>query len=228
MMPMPVKRALSISKGHRPASPSGLGNLNASPGRPSQPSSPLLVQFSTAQHHERRKTSGSSQASSGSLNAPTGFFDNATEAKGIPLGTSPNKPLKTPIPLTGSPAKPTGLPQRSGSVHSRTRSQTVGSQDGSDLQSIRESFTPGHHKRRSHIFSGRDLSPSSSDNEAVQQKALLKVQRRRQSSRRMSQFNILEGHGPGYRPLDVLIVEDHPVSKMVMEKLFEKRKCPLC
>ena len=226
MMPMPVKRALSISKGHRPASPSGLGNLNASPSRPPQPASPLLVQFSTAQHHERRKTSGSSQASSGSLTAPSGFFDTATEAKGaIPLGTSPNKPMKTAAGLTGSPAKSMVLPQRSGSLHSRTRSQTVGSQDGGDLHSIRESFAPGHHKRKSQLFATRDLSPSSSDNETAQQKALLKVQRRRQSSRRMSQFNLMEGHGPTYRPLDVLIVEDHPVSKMVMEKLFEKRKC---
>ncbi|KPI44952.1 Serine/threonine-protein kinase cek1 [Cyphellophora attinorum] len=224
MVPMPVKRALSISKGHRPASPSGL-NLNASPSRPSQPSSPLLLQFSTAQNHERRKTSGSSQASSGSMNAPTGFFDSATEAKGIPPGTSPNKPLKATVPLTGSPAKSIVVPQRSGSLHSRTRSQTVGSQDGGELQSIRESFAPGHHKRKSQLFNTRDLSPSSSDNEAAQQKALLKVQRRRQSSRRMSQFNLMEGHGPTYRPLDILIVEDHPVSKMVMEKLIEKLRC---
>lgn len=225
MMPMPVKRALSISKGHRPASPSGLGNLNASPSRPSQPSSPLLVHFSTSQYHERRKTSGSSQNSSGSLTASTGFFENASEAKNsASLASSPNKPMKMPVPLPGSPAKSTVLPTRSGSLHGRTRSQTVGSQDG-ELSSLREGFVPGHHKRRSQLFATRDVSPSSSDNETVHQKALLKVQRRRQSSRRMSQFNLLEGNGPTYRPLDVLIVEDHPVSKMVMEKLFEKLRC---
>lgn len=31
--------------------------------------------------------------------------------------------------------------------------------------------------------------------------------------------------GPFYRPLDILICEDHPVSRMVMERLFEKLRC---
>jgi serine/threonine-protein kinase RIM15 len=52
---------------------------------------------------------------------------------------------------------------------------------------------------------------------------LLKVQRRRQSSRRLSQFNIQDG--PFFRPLDILICEDHPVSRLVMERLFEKLRC---
>ena len=230
ILPMPVKRALSISKGHglRPHSPSGLGgNVNSSPSRPSQPGSPLLVQFSAMQNHERRKTSGSSQ-SSGSLHPSTsnsGFFDTASEAKSMQGSASPVKPMRMPAV---SPAKPMGLPQRQsslherqGSIHGRNRSQTVGSQEG-DVPLARETFIPGHHKRKSQLFA-RDLSPSSSDNETAQQKALLKVQRRRQSSRRLSQFNLFDG--PAYRPLDVLIVEDHPVSKMVMEKLFEKLKC---
>lgn len=88
---------------------------------------------------------------------------------------------------------------------------------------MREPFVPGHHKRRSQLFV-RDHSPSSSDNEnTAHTKALLKVQRKRQSSRRLSQFNIMDG--PMYRPLDILICEDHPVSKMVMEKLCEKLRC---
>jgi serine/threonine-protein kinase RIM15 len=220
LMPMPVKRALSISKGHRPQSPSGLSNLNSSPSRTSQPGSPLLVQFSSMVHHERRKTSSSSQ-SSGSLQPSTGssgFFETATEAKANPAAASPIKQVRMP---QASPAKTLNLPQRQGSLHGRTRSQTVGSQDG-DPPTAREAFIPGHHKRRSQLFA-RDVSPSSSDNETAHQKALLKVQRRRQSSRRLSQFNLVDG--PVYRPLDVLIVEDHPVSKMVMEKLFEKLKC---
>ncbi|RMZ85040.1 hypothetical protein DV738_g6, partial [Chaetothyriales sp. CBS 135597] len=217
MVPMPVKRALSISKGHRPQSPSGLGALNSSPSRPSQPSSPLLVQFSMSQHHERRKTSGGSSQSSSSLQ-PGGFFDIAADPKVSSVASSPIKQMR--VPATASPAKPS-VPTRTSSVHSRTRSQTVGSQDG-ECPALREPFIPSHHKRRSQLFA-RDQSPSSSDNESAQQKALLKVQRRRQSSRRLSQFNLLEG--PSYRPLDILIVEDHPVSKMVMEKLFEKLKC---
>ena len=225
IMPMPVKRALSISKGHghRPQSPSGLGGNvnNSSPNRNSQPGSPLLVQFSTMQNHERRKTSGSSQTSSSSLqpsSVSSGFFDAASEAKSIQGAPSPMKQMRMPAP---SPVKSMGL-QRAASVQSRTRSQTVGSSDGDLLPPARDGFIPGHHKRKSQLFA-RDVSPSSSDNETAQQKAILKVQRRRQSSRRLSQFNLFDG--PSYRPLDVLIVEDHPVSKMVMEKLFEKLKC---
>ena len=216
LLPMPVKRALSISKGHRPASPSGLGNLNSSPGRPSAPSSPLLVQFST-QQHERRKTSGSSHGSS-SLQ-PGSFFDLNQDAA-TSAASSPMKNLRLPAM---SPAKVLNIPQRQSSgSQGRARSQTVGSQEG-DPKLQREGFVPGHYKRRSQLFV-RDISPSSSDNEnAAQAKALLKVQRRRQSSRRMSQINLHDV--PMYRPLDVLVCEDHPVSKMVMERLFEKLRC---
>lgn len=109
-----------------------------------------------------------------------------------------------------------------GRVPTRARSQTVGSQDGGELISsaAKESYAASHSKRRSQLF---DASPSSSDNEDHRTKALLKVQRRRQSSRRFSQINLLEG--PFFRPLDVLICEDHPVSRIVMERLFEKLRC---
>jgi serine/threonine-protein kinase RIM15 len=79
---------------------------------------------------------------------------------------------------------------------------------------------PAHHKRRSQVL---DVSPSSSDTEDSRAKALLRVQRRRQSSRRLSQINFSDG--PFFRPLDVLICEDHPVSRLVMEKLLEKLRC---
>ena len=218
MMPMPVKRALSISKGHRPGSPSSFTTNNSSPSRPSQPSSPLLVQFSTAQHHDRRKTSGSSQGSN-SL-APSSFFDIPHEAikHGHQAMSSPIKSARMP---SVSPAKAMP-PPRSTTVNGRTRSQTVGSQENDSQAPQRESFVPGHYKRRSQLLV-RDISPSSSDNESAHAKALLKVQRRRQSSRRLSQINFFDG--PSYRPLDVLICEDHPVSRMVMERLFEKLRC---
>ena len=218
MMPMPVKRALSLSKGHRPVSPSSFTTSNSSPSRPSQPSSPLLVQFSTAQHHDRRKTSGSSQGSS-SL-TPSSFFDIPHEApRHGPLATS--SPIKHARMTSVSPAKAMPPPPRNTTVNGRARSQTVGSQE-SDGQAVQLPFVPGHHKRKSQLFV-REPSPSSSDNENAHAKALLKVQRRRQSSRRMSQINFLDG--PAYHPLDVLICEDHPVSRMVMERLFEKLRC---
>ncbi len=103
MVPMPVKRALSLSKGHRPGSPSSLATSNSSPNRPSQPSSPLLVQFSAGQHHDRRKTSGSSQGSS-SL-APHSFFDIPHDAhRNGQLAA--NSPIKPPLRMPSiSPAK---------------------------------------------------------------------------------------------------------------------------
>ncbi|MCJ1295407.1 rim15, signal transduction response regulator [Xylographa carneopallida] len=224
LLPSPLKRTLSVQKGaNRPASPSNLSLANSSPSRASQPTSPLLVSFSTGPHHERRKTSSTSSTlshqSSASLQ-PGSFFD----LQRLPIGflanstaSSPIKSARTPsVMQIASPEK--GLtPQRVPSLPtSRARSQTVGSQEG-DNPPVKP-FT--HHKRRSQVF---DVSPSSSDNEDPRAKALLRVQRRRQSSRRMSQLPGADG--PCFRPLDVLICEDHPVSRLVMERLLEKLRC---
>ena len=212
----PLKRTLSNSKGIRSVSPSGASAASPSPHRATQPSSPLLVQCSTGHHHERRKTSGSSQSSC-SLQ-PNGFFDVTRDSRAPSAASSPIKTLRAP---TMSPAK---LPttQRQSSMPNRVRSQTVGSHDGAEP--LREISVPGHHKRKSQLLP-HDFSPSSSDNEGSQSKALHKVQRRRQSSQRLSQLNMLDG--VAYRPLDILICEDHPVSKMVMERLFGKLRCQI-
>lgn len=212
--PMPVslvQRALSVNKQHRPGSPSGFGSSTASPNRGSQPGSPML-QYAGIHQHERRKTSGSSNSS----NLQNSTVYDPASARTPQSTASPIKRMSTISPAGKPPASlQPGTP-------GRNRSHTVGSQDSTDSH-LRESFVPGHHKRKSQLFV-RDQSPSSSDNEnTAHTKALLKVQRKRQSSRRMSQFNIMDG--PGYRPLDILICEDHPVSKMVMEKLCEKLRC---
>ncbi|CAI7600377.1 unnamed protein product [Penicillium bialowiezense] len=220
-LPMSLQRTLSQNKGNnRPSSPSGLSQTNSSPSRPSQPSSPLLVQFSTGNNQERRKTSGSSSASHQS----SGTFQPSSADQGrmpnLRLGSLASSPVKPNRIPAHSPEK-TPHSQRHGSVPTgRTRSHTIGSQDGDSSSFSKEPFVPHHHKRRSQLF---DISPSSSDNEDPRTKALLKVQRRRQSSRRLSQINIMEG--PYFRPLDVLICEDHPVSRLVMERLFEKLRC---
>ncbi|KAL2817438.1 hypothetical protein BDW59DRAFT_133033 [Aspergillus cavernicola] len=226
-LPMSLQRTMSQSKGNnRPASPSALSQANSSsPSRPSQPSSPLLVQFSTGHNHERRKTSGSSSTtnshqSSGSFQ-PTSA-DQTRVANNNKLGSAASSPIKPGRVGTHSPDKTASGQQRHGSAPAtRARSQTIGSQDG-DLSSslARETYVAGHHKRRSQLF---DVSPSSSDNEDPRAKALLKVQRRRQSSRRLSQINFADG--PFFRPLDILICEDHPISRLVMERLFEKLRC---
>lgn len=246
-MPMPIQRTLSNAKATaRPSSPSGLSQTSSSPNRashgmmggggsgkggtsqPSQPSSPLLVSFTAGENNDsRRKTSSnSSSLSSNNLAPPASFIDGPRASPGLHKTSSSvaNSPIRTrgsaPPPLSlSSPAKGPPATPRQGSGNSsssRARSQTVGSQEGSPL--------PGeflsHRKRRSQVF---DMSPSSSDNEGEKANALLRVQRRRQSSRRMSQITLSDG--PAFRPLDVLICEDHPVSRMVMEKLLEKLRC---
>ena len=221
LLPSPLKRTLSAHKGgHRPSSPSVLGHTNASPSRVSQPTSPLLVSFSTGQNHERRKTSSTSSSlshqSSASL-APGSFFDPPRIAPALSSASSTSSPIKTrPGSMQVSSPEKALAPQRMPSnASSRIRSQTVGSQEG-DV-----SVNPyRHHKRRSQAF---EISPSSSDNEGSRTNPLLRVQRRRQSSRRLSQYTLADG--PTFRPLDVLICEDHPVSKLVMEKLLEKLRC---
>src|SRR5204863_9431753 len=175
--------------------------------RPSQPSSPLLVQFSPGHNHERRKTSGSSSTfspqSSGPL-PPGTLFEPPRLPSNLKLASSvTSSPIKHPKATAPSPEKAVSLQRQSSAPTSRSRSQTVGSQD-SELPP-KEQFVPGHHNRRSQLF---DISPSSSDNEDPRAKALLKVQRRRHSSRRLSQVGMAEG--PFFRPLDVLICEDHP------------------
>jgi serine/threonine-protein kinase RIM15 len=224
LLPMPLQRTLSQNKGNRPVSPSGLSQTGSSPNRPSQPSSPLLVQFSTGQNHERRKTSGSSSAQSQqSQQSVSAVSDQIGE---LPLLTTSTK-LASSAPSPNKPGRlTTHSPEKTATGNAqpnvtRARSQTIGSQDSeAHSATAKEPFVPTHHKRRSQLF---DISPSSSDNEDPRTKALLKVQRRRQSSRRLSQLNLVDG--PVFRPLDVLICEDHPVSRMVMERLFEKLRC---
>jgi serine/threonine-protein kinase RIM15 len=225
ILPMPIQRTLSNAKAsNRPSSPSGLSQANSSPNRASQPSSPLLVSFVAGQNGEgRRKTSSNasslSHQSSNSL-APGSFFDVPRIPASLQKAASAvSSPIKTrggaPTSSQPSPQK-LSTPRQASNSSSRARSQTVGSQEGSPIPA--ELFS--HKKRRSQVF---DMSPSSSDNEGDKANALLRVQRRRQSSRRMSQITLVDG--PIFRPLDVLICEDHPVSRMVMEKLLEKLRC---
>ncbi|TVY71408.1 Serine/threonine-protein kinase RIM15 [Lachnellula suecica] len=218
ILPMPIQRTLSNAKAsNRPSSPSGLNQANSSPSRQSQPSSPLLVSFVAGQNGEgRRKTSSNSSSlshqSSNSL-APGSFFD--VPRMPTNLQKSNSSAAASPIKGRAVPPPPLALsPQKSRLLDrpATLQAELEGSPTPGDLFS--------HRKRRSQVF---DMSPSSSDNEGDKANALLRVQRRRQSSRRMSQINVTDG--PVFRPLDVLICEDHPVSRMVMEKLLEKLRC---
>ncbi|KAG8530757.1 uncharacterized protein KY384_004114 [Bacidia gigantensis] len=223
-----IKRSLSSK---RPKSPSGISQPSASPNRVSQPSSPL-VSFSTGQSHERRKTSSASSTLShqssvslqpGHIFEPPRLPISQSMTAGTSVASSPVKSARHSMNmLISSPEKGTPASSRPQSMFlpstSRARSQTVGSQESADSVPHRQ---VSHNKRHSQVI---DISPSSSDGEDPRAKALLRVQRRRQSSRRMSQF-ALGVDVPAFRPLDVLICEDHPVSRLVMERLLEKLKC---
>ncbi|XP_044714815.1 kinase [Hirsutella rhossiliensis] len=223
-----LHRTISGAKaGNRPQSPSGFSHSNSSPSRASQPSSPLLVSFVAGQGAEGRRKASSNSSSlshqSTSLQPPAAFevpkVPPSLQKAATSVAASPVKGRGTaPAPLPLSPQNMVATPrQGSNSSTGRSRSLTLGSQEASPATS---EVLQHHRNRRSQVF---DMSPSSSDNEGDKHNALLRVQRRRQSSRRLSQITF--DSGPTFRPLDVLICEDHPVSRMVMEKLLEKLRC---
>ncbi|KAI0191595.1 putative response regulator receiver RIM15p [Astrocystis sublimbata] len=230
VLSMPVQRSLSNAKAsasQRPASPSAASHTNSSPSRASQPSSPLLVSFHAPPGSEgRRKASSTassfSQQSVAASLQPGNFFDVPKSTPSLQKSTSASaaassaKGKGAPPPLAISPQKLCSTPRQASGSSTRSRSLTVGSQEGSPVASE----LLHHRHRKSQVF---DMSPSSSDNESSERaNALLKVQRRRQSSRRMSAIML---DSPTFRSLDVLICEDHPVSRMIMEKLLEKLRC---
>ncbi|KAJ8132177.1 hypothetical protein O1611_g1449 [Lasiodiplodia mahajangana] len=229
VLSMPIQRSLSNAKAsasQRPASPSASSHANSSPSRASQPSSPLLVSFHTGPGPEgRRKASsnassfsqqsGTSALQPGGSDAPKTNPSLQKSTSAIPAPSAKGK--GAPPPLAISPQKSVGTPRQASGSSTRSRSLTVGSQENSPVAS---ELLAHHRNRRSQVF---DMSPSSSDNESSERaNALLKVQRRRQSSRRMSAIML---DSPTFRSLDVLICEDHPVSRMIMEKLLEKLRC---
>ena len=216
----PLSRTLSTSsKSKRSVSPSGLGGQTQTPAstssRGSQPSSPLLMSFTPGSGgpSDRKKTSSNASTlslqSSVSAQAPVEVPRLATTFSTLGSASASTSPVKhTSKPLeslstspvrthtkqlsqstNSSPAKITGMV-------SRSRSVTVGSQDSDHavLDDLRLK-----QKRRSQVF---DMSPSSSENEENRSSAFLRVQKRRQSSRRMSSISVSDG--PVYRPLDVL------------------------
>ncbi|KAI5370304.1 Putative serine/threonine-protein kinase, active [Septoria linicola] len=224
----PLKRTLSANKGtQRPHSPSTFSQANSSPSRGSQPSSPLLVSFSAGHNQERRKTSSGSSSLSHQAHTSLQPGHVLEQAPRLPVTFKATSSAPSPIKSSKTNLGPLPAPHdRASSMHRhpsisspRQRSHTLGSQDPEgDL--VPEILPAHHHKRRSGVF---DVSPSSSDNEETRQKALLRVQRRRQSSRRLSQISLADG--PSFRTLDVLVCEDHPVSRLVMERLLEKLRC---
>lgn len=169
-----------------------------------------LYSLAQGQHYNRQKASSSSSTLSHSSSNPSSlqprnFFDPSRIS-----GLRPSQGDISPIKLSKMPSvlsrttnktaqeKPnTEKRQSSGqtvSTSPRSRSQTLGSQQEDVIRDV----LPGHYKRQSQVL---DVSLSSSDTEDSRAKALLRVQRRRQSSRRLSQIS--SGGSPFFRPLDV-------------------------
>ncbi|OLL22743.1 Serine/threonine-protein kinase ppk18 [Neolecta irregularis DAH-3] len=106
------------------------------------------------------------------------------------------------------------LPAR---VGGRQRSKTVG-----EAASLKPNFEfLKRTNRRSHVFD----TPSSSENEDTRASALLRVQKRRQFSCNKRMSTVMLGSGPYFRPLDVLVCEDNPLTNKVMETMLGKLKC---
>jgi serine/threonine-protein kinase RIM15 len=217
------------NSGKRPVSPNHLQHSGSSSARVSQPSSPLLLSFTAGS--DKRKSSIASTASSLSLQSNTSSLHPGplidiprlgVAAKSLsqsattsPMKMQPRIPAQSPgiSSMSTSPIRLSQDKLQSGNTtpllaqkslqqatgaSSRVRSLTVGSTESEPTPVIADVFRQ-QQKRRSQVF---DMSPSSSDNEDVRSSALLRVQRRRQSARRMS--NISFQDGPVFRPLDVL------------------------
>jgi len=92
---------------------------------------------------------------------------------------------------------------------------------GSSSMEKPDFFEPLRRKRRSQVF---DMSPSSSENEDARSgNALLRVQRRRQDSRRAS--SIVGTTDPYFRPLDVLVCEEHPIARTALDIVLQRLMC---
>jgi serine/threonine-protein kinase RIM15 len=219
----PLTRALSNSSKPRPVSPvNHPHHTSPTPARVSQPSSPLLLSF-TASAGDKRKASSASASSSLSQHSnasslhpgplidiprlPTAPKTQTPSSSSSPVKMQPKVPPASSTAVSSMSTSPSKTPQEKQPLGSpvlsqrqtnpRVRSLTIGSTD-SEAASVVDSFRQ-QQKRRSQVF---DMSPSSSDNEDVRSSALLRVQRRRQSSRRMSSIGLVDG--PVFRPLDVL------------------------
>ncbi|TQS36033.1 hypothetical protein Golomagni_03528 [Golovinomyces magnicellulatus] len=230
ILPNPSQKTITGAKVPPPrsSSPSGINQANTSPNKASQPSSPLLVSFVAGANTEnRRKTSSTSTSltyNSAGSTAHGNIFEGPRMTANIQKQISGiSSPIKSSPSTTLSPSVITSSPKtinsaQTGIYSSRSRSLTVDSQESNSSLPI--DLFSARRNRRSQVF---EISPSSSDTEGDRETALLRVQRRRQSSRRLSQICSIDH--PSYRPLDVLICEDHPVTRMVMEKLLEKLLC---
>lgn len=174
--------------------------------RNSLPSSPLIQSVSPKLTRHRSRASISAFPTAPSVNHsqyPNEPCDDDSPTKSTRHSNSLPLPSLTP----GSP---------------RSRAFTVGSEERPEMP-----FAWSSAKRIPRVFEP-DTPSSSSDTETTSgAKALHRVQRRRSQSRRLSSISVTETV-PSARtsyPLDILICEDNPVSRRVLEAMLAKLKC---
>lgn len=185
-----------------PISPTNHASLT----RASIPSSPLISSGSLS-GIPRRRSKGSIITGLASSSA-----DQTLDFREVDHGS----PTKSKPHAKSLPSVHTPLP------NTRSRAFTMGAQPRPEVP-----FNWSSSKRISRVFEPETPSSSSDNESSSGAKALQRVQRRRQRSKRLSSVSIsqaLEGVRSN-RPLDVLICEDNPVSRRVLEAMLSKLKC---
>lgn len=188
-----------------PISPPNLSGLGIH--RNSLPASPLVTSTSGPSQSPRHR-------SQGSLSTPS--------AAGSSGRNSINRLYEMPDTPTRSSVQSKSLPLSALSPRSpkspRNRSFTVGSDARPELP-----FNWGSVRSLSRVFEPDTPSSSSDGESATGVKALQRVQKRRQRSKRLSSVSMPPARA--HRPLDILICEDNPVSRRVLEAMLGKLKC---
>lgn len=202
---------------HTRRSASITSNLSSTPGSPVQyavqtprqsiPSSPLISSQSLAGSSSRHKSGGSISLSTG--------LSPAERHSSLPSSGGHESPLKFKPHSKSLPTPPVSA------VSPRNRSFTVGAEGRADVP-----FNWSSVKRISRVFEPETPSSSSDNESSTGLKALQRIQRRRQRSKRLSSVSLPPeiGHR-NHRPLDILICEDNPVSRRVLEAMLAKMKC---
>lgn len=175
--------------------------------RNSLPASPLVTSTSVPVQSPRHRSQGSISTGSAASSSGRNSMSRPYEAPDTP--TRPTIQSKS-LPLSAlSPRSPKSP---------RNRSFTVGADARPDLP-----FNWGSVHSLSRVFEPETPSSSSDNESSSGVKALQRVQRRRQRSKRLSSVSMPQART--HRSLDILICEDNPVSRRVLEAMLGKLKC---
>ncbi|ANB10971.1 protein kinase RIM15 [Sugiyamaella lignohabitans] len=215
------QRGLSVSAKGSPTSSKVITPAWCSPGQPSSSSPGTFPNTSTSGTH------GSSMSSSiSNIATHTGSVASSTSDDIFADSESPSRRLQQDLHLSISSIGSKGgdLDSESGSPRHKRHSSSY-----RRLSNMESSPELGEQYRKQSLASASrnyqvfDMSPSSSDNEDSRGAALLRVQKRRQLSRRMSSFAL--NVEPSPRALDILVCDGNPVWRYTTEKMLVSLGC---